>query len=71
MFWSFRNSKGIYVFSDCQKLFYHSNTIPVYLSQGNEVQWRRKLDKNEKMSVLETCSLKELAVRISVAARTA
>ena len=43
----------------------------MYLSQGNEVQERGKLDKNKKMSGLETYALKELDVRISVAARTA
>ena len=62
MFWSFRSSKGKYVFSDCRKL---------YLRQGNELQGRGKLDKNKKMSGLETYALKELAVRISAAARTA
>ena len=62
MFWSFRSSKEIYVFSDSRKL---------YLRQGNELQGRGKLDKNKKMSGLETYALKELAVRISAAARTA
>lgn len=43
----------------------------VYLSQGNELQGRGKLDKNKKMSGLETYALKKLAIRISATARTA
>ena len=72
MLWSFRSSKAIIIlFFRLSKAFLSLQYHPVYLSQGNEVQGRGKLDKNKKMSGLETYALKEIAVRISVAARTA
>lgn len=56
------------LFFRLSKAFLSLQYHPVYLSQGNELQGRGKLDKNKKMSGLETYALKKLAVRISAAA---